>query len=63
LDPDQAKPNVGFDMRFKLFDILILFLQNKEENMNTKTFEITLYHTQFTQHANRVAVVGQYDGN
>jgi len=31
LDPDQAQQNVGLDLRSKLFDILILFLQREKE--------------------------------
>jgi len=33
LDPDQAQHNVGLDQRSKLFDNLIIFLQNEAENI------------------------------
>jgi len=46
LDPDQAQQNVGLHLRSKLFDQLILFLQNDaENNMYYQSFEITIYHT------------------
>jgi len=38
LDQDLAQYNVGLILRSKLFDNLILFLQNEEENIIYKNF-------------------------
>jgi len=49
----KQKKAVGLDLRSKLFNNMILLLQNEEENimyMYNKSFE-TIYYTKITQHA------------
>jgi len=58
LASDQAQQNVGLDLRIKLFDNLLLYLQVEEKNiMYYKSFEMSIYSTQKLPRMQRVKEV------